>query len=514
MRPKLEHPEGNLQRLGFCTGRLLLLLLLALLSVMAAVSPVSADTCSLADHIRSANTNTSIGGCPQGTSHDIITLSEDITLSEALPPIRGTITFEGNGHTISGDDKFRIFEVSGGALTIRNLTLRNGRAIDASGGAVAIMSGDSHLTVESSSFVGNEADDDGGAIYIRGNAMITRSSFEDNRADDGTGGAIDVDRGASRIENSTFHNNQAWGGGVLGMWRAEVTMTHVTMVDNRSTVRNGDAIDKQEGRLELRNSILVNRALTKDCDGGLDQNIGNLGLDGSCGITQVDDVLLGDLTGSPAYIPLRDYSPAIDAAHPSFCLETDQIGAARPRDGGCDIGAIESTTALPPELPVVPPPSCPLADQITAANTDAPAGGCPAGRGHDVITLTHDIALSKKLPAITSNITIDGNGFSISGRTRFRIFTVNAGKLTIKNLTLSDANDLQGKGGAIFVQNNGAADVIDSTFVNNIALWGGAIAIESGASLNVNSSHFVTNRSGVGGAIYVSSTAGQVYRHE
>jgi len=481
------------------------------------------------DSLYSAITAANAGG------ESAIALTGDITLSGALPAITGSLTIDGAGHSISGDGKYRIFDVVGGRLTLKNATLtdgytsegggairlRNGGTLTVEnstfkdnranrGGAIAMVSDNTRLTAESSSFVGNQADDNGGAIYNHGNATITKSSFLDNGSSDGLGGAIMADSGATQISNSTFHNNQAWGGGVLGEWRADVTMTHVTMVNNRSTVRSSDAIDKQNGIVKLRNSLVVNRGYAIDCSGGLDQNIGNLSLDGHCGVKLGDDALLDDLAGWPAYIPLRDYSPAIDAAHPSFCLDTDQIGAARPHGGGCDIGAIEATSVRPPELPIVPPPPCPLADQITAANTDAPAGGCPAGNGHDVITLTSDISLSKKLPAISSNITIEGNGFSISGKTRFRIFTVNAGKLTIKHLTLSDANNLQGSGGAIFVRSNGAADVNDSTFINNIALWGGAIGIERGARLTVNNSHFVSNRAGEGGAINVSTVAARV----
>ena len=434
-----------------------------------------------------------------------VTLGSDIVLSAPLPPVTGRLTIYGNGHAISGDDRFRIFEVSGGALTIRNLTLWNGRAVNQKGGAIAMMSDDSRLTVERSSFVGNAADDHGGAIYIRGNATITGSSFRDNHSLHGYGGAIYADPGVSEITNSTFHNNQATGGGALAIWRAEVSLTHISMVNNRSTIRDGDAIDKLDGVVKLRNSLLVNPGAAKDCAGALDQNIGNLGMDGSCGIKKVDDALLGNPSRSRTFIPLLDHSPAIDAAHPDFCLASDQLGVARPHGGGCDIGAIESTSARPPALPIVPPPPCSLAEQITAANTDAPAGGCPAGKGHDVIALTRDIALSKKLPAITSNITIEGNGFSISGKTRIPIFTVNAGTLTTTNVTLADANNLQGAGGALFVRNNGAAVVINTIFVDNIALWGGAIAIERGASLAVNNSRFISNRAGTGGAINVSS---------
>ncbi len=439
-----------------------------------------------------------------------IRLGADIILAAPLPPITGELIIEGGGHTISGGGKYRVFDVYGGALTIRNLTLRNGRARDGSGGAITMRSDYSRLTVESSSFVGNATDEDGGAINVRGDALITRSSFLDNFAADGYGGAVYAHSGLSRIANSTFHNNLAIGGGVMAVWRAEVTMTHVTMVNNLSTLRNSDAIDKLDGIVKLRNSIVVNTGEANDCDGGLDQNIGNLSLDGRCGVKFSDHALIGDLSGAPAYFPLRDYSPAIDTAHPSFCLEADQNGTPRPQGDGCDVGAIESTTALPPELPIVPPPGCTLAEQITAANTDAPAGGCPAGRGHDVITLARDIALTRKLPAITSNITIEGNGFSISGNTRFQIFAVNAGKLTIQNLTLSDANHLQGNGGAIFVRSNGAAVVRDSLFVDNIAIRGGAIGIERGGKLTVDNSRLASNRAVAGGAIYVSTTYAKV----
>ena len=81
--------------------------LLCLGALSAAGEPALASVCALADHIRSANANTAVGFCPAGTSHDIITITEDIMLTEPLPPITGTITIEGGGHTISGGRKIR-----------------------------------------------------------------------------------------------------------------------------------------------------------------------------------------------------------------------------------------------------------------------------------------------------------------------------------------------------------------------------------------------------------------------
>ena len=163
---------------------------------------------------------------------------------------------------------------------------------------------------------------------------------------------------------------------------------------------------------------------------------GNFSKDGSCGEFLIVDLLLGEMTGAPGYFPPLDGSPLVDAADPAFCLETDQLGQARPVGGGCDIGAVESATAAPPEASAALT-ECTLAFQILAANTNKAVGGCPAGTSHDIITLTEDITLSEPLPAINGTITIEGNGHTISGDNRFNIFVVVGRTLTINNLTLA-----------------------------------------------------------------------------
>ena len=120
--------------------RFRLIMLIAIAALYAGPGPPAlASVCTLADHIRSANTNTAVGFCPAGTSHDVITIADDITLTKPLPPITGTITIEGGGHTISGDGQFRIFDVSGGNLTVKNVTLAKAKAdfSSASGRAMA-----------------------------------------------------------------------------------------------------------------------------------------------------------------------------------------------------------------------------------------------------------------------------------------------------------------------------------------------------------------------------------------
>ena len=150
---------------------------------------------------------------------------------------------------------------------------------------------------------------------------------------------------------------------------------------------------------------------------------------------------------------------------------------------------------------------CVLADAITAANTDKAVGGCVAGAGADVITLSEDVTLAAELPRITSEITVAGGGFSISGAAAYRIFSVEAsGTLTIERLTLRDARSgpeytpgiVHGDGGAIY--NEGLATISDSAFNGNKAGSGGAIA--NLGRLEVDRSTFVENNGDLGtGAI-------------
>ncbi len=507
-------------------------LLIAVAALYAgSTAPASASVCTLTDHIRSANTNTAVGFCPAGTSHDIITIAEDITLSEPLPPITGTITIEGGGHTISGDGKFRIFDVNGGNLTIKNLTMRAGKA--EKGGAILIRGGSevviSHstlsnnsatyggaitqlgdhrnrLSVDNSSFLNNRADWHAGALEIaRGTVDIKQSSFLDNYSDD-YGGVITNSSATTRIENSTFHNNSArHDAGVLHVFSGDVSLIHVTMVNNflsqpynisGSTITN-HASSPEEGQVSLQNSIVVARGRTA-CFGGLDHYSGNLSTDGSCGYERNATTRLGDLTGSPAYLPLLNHSPAVDAADPEFCLETDQIGTPRPQGGGCDIGAIESTTARPGATPT--PTICNLPDQIIAANTDKAYRSCPAGNGADTIYLIRDYVLSEPLAAIKSEITIEGNGYTIDGGSRFAIFDVIGGKLTVNNVTLTKG--LNAFGGAISLKNGGTAIANNVKFIGNRAGSGGAIGSFFPVYIEVNNSSFVDNfGSNSGGAI-------------
>ncbi len=210
-----------------------------------------------------------------------------------------------------------------------------------SGAAISTNAHSSNATIRNSQFENNRADDYAGAFYaLRGSISITGSSFVKNRAA-AVGGAIYMGGRRLTISNSTFSENYAGGfGGAIDMISGDVVLTHVTMFRNRTGSAGGHAIARNGGRLSLRNSLIVGFG-QGDCEGGLNESRGNFSADGTCGAKPDDNALLEDLSGSPGYHALKDRSPAIGAADPAFCLDTDQLGAARPQVGGCDIGAIE-----------------------------------------------------------------------------------------------------------------------------------------------------------------------------
>ena len=157
--------------------------------------------------------------------------------------------------------------------------------------------------------------------------------------------------------------------------------------------------------------------------------------------------------------------------------------------------------------------NCNLADAIRAANTNKKAGGCPRGRGADTIILTGSITLSSPLPVIKSNITIRGQGFTISGANKYGVFFIrDAREFRVQNLTLSHAlygyrRHARYSGGAIACRSFIRPTIVvrNSVFSHNGALDYGT-AIDCGyASVDVRGSLFENNSGYFAGAIHAEN---------
>lgn len=171
---------------------------------------------------------------------------------------------------------------------------------------------------------------------------------------------------------------------------------------------------------------------------------------------------------------------------------------------------------------------CTLREAITAANTNtasgAIAGECAAGSssGSDTInfSVTGAISLTSALPAINSDMTIDGPGAntltvqrsSAAGTPSIRIFTINSGKsVTITGLTVANGSPKNDGGG---VSNSGTLTLNSCNFYGNSAApndRGGAV-FSNGPSLTLNNCNFggtgagQANTSGSGSAIFSGSS--------
>ena len=359
---------------------MLTLFLTAPLEIVRAASITVDENCSLGDAIEAANQDAAVGGCAAGDGADTIALTGDITLTEALPTMTGDIVIDGNNHTISGDDRYNIFAVAESSLIIRNVTLAQGFSGDFGGGGLyardsqvemidseirnnsagagggggvyfSSSSGAHSLDIVGASFISNSSAGGGGALKINGGAVtIRRSGFSFNSGDQG--GAVENANAALQIENSTFSGNEARLGGGLSSFGAEVTLTHTTWAYNSASERGGAVhLEGWNGTIRLRNTLMAGSRSGGDCSSGLNpdsitENAASLIQDGSCSPALAGDPLLDEVTGSPAYFPLRPGSAAIGRGDARYCLASDQSGTPRAPGDACEIGAYE----VPAEL--------------------------------------------------------------------------------------------------------------------------------------------------------------------
>ena len=117
-------------------------------------------------------------------------------------------------------------------------------------------------------------------------------------------------------------------------------------------------------------------------------------------------------------------------------------------------------------------------------------GECPAGSGADTVDLTADITLDAALPPVTSELSINGHGYTISGNHSHRIFNVQGGKLELSDMTLTEGYSTT-MASAIYLL-DGELALTNVEIVHNRAEVEGAIVNEFGAMV-IDGSAFRNN---------------------
>ncbi len=250
------------------------------LLVPQAVTPANISVkapCTLANAIRAANLDTSVGGCAKGSGADKVVLTGDVLLTNednpdnGLPQITSDVTIRGNNFRVdraSGAPAFRIFDVTTeGRLTLEDVTVANGSLGKARGAGIRAY-GD--LTLENSTVSGNETNDRGGGIFAQGDpypgsgftprVTLINSTVSNNSAQRG-GGIAAYEYSYLDLVGATVAGNEARarGGGFL-LVGGQTTITSSTISGNAATSGAGLRASEYAGVLLTESTVSGNES--------------------------------------------------------------------------------------------------------------------------------------------------------------------------------------------------------------------------------------------------------------
>ncbi|MDM8565856.1 BspA family leucine-rich repeat surface protein [Candidatus Halobeggiatoa sp. HSG11] len=476
--------------------------------------------------LREAITYASIGDT---ITFDSSIAGQTIILSSQLT-IDKNLTIDGTRQNIivSGGNSTRIFYVDASSnvltdFTIINLTLVNA-VVSGDGGAMIIGSGDGTpaltVTISNSTFSDNQATTGkGGALYTALGATnatvnIDSSTFTNNTAGN-EGGAVYNYSGTTNIRNSTFLGNSTTCGVCYNTVKGEFP----------TNIYNSTFSGNTGGQFVLKANMVYNtivRGITSGTMCNAPTTADNLVQDGSCNGNTADP-LLGTLQnngGLTDTMALQTGSPAIDAGDNATCETADQRGISR-KDGkqsgiaDCDIGAFEYEPTVIANLVVDNLDD--IDDAIVTAGNNTLLEAITYANAGDTITFDNSIAggiirLNNRL-LIDKDLTIDGGtqNITVSGDTDgdgtgdVRVFKITSSTVTLNDLTITKGKDdntsyadgIELSGGALTINR-----CVLSDHYNNG--WGGAI--RTSGTTTINDSIFSGNHA-FGGAAFYGSTA-------
>jgi hypothetical protein len=425
--------------------------------------------------------------------------------------------------------------VSSGLLTLNQTDLSGNTSAKNGGGLCgrAGISPSDTVTIIESKLNANVAALDGGAIWWgnAGELVITASALTKNVSTAGFGGALMFESGSSSIVNSTISGNRALSGAALLAAFGDNKLINNTFAANTATLGSGSAVRVIGGTTKMRNMIIANNSATTDVSGA-NSNITSLGnnLIGQPGIiisfsTANNDVLgtaansldaklrpLGNHGGATETMPPFADSPAINAGsncvlnqscatdNLSFNLTTDQRGKSRSgatTDFVVDIGAVESQAAV-----VINRNDSGTGSLRSFVDDPLPYDRIRFGdqflTGSPTITVATPISINRALD-ITG---ISPARVAVSGNNAVRTFQIGSnGDVALKNISITAGNAGGGEGGNI--RNAGTLRMENCAFSNGVTTAnGGGIANVAGAKLFMDRCGFTGNQAGTtGGAI-------------
>ncbi|MEM8758070.1 MAG: right-handed parallel beta-helix repeat-containing protein [Planctomycetota bacterium] len=195
----------------------------------------------------------------------------DVTIENANPGAGEVIIFG------QGLDRVLLLPSGAGSdIVLRDLVFEGGLALPGgSGGGLAVSAGNSAV-IERCVFRNNEADRDGGGLFIAGTATVRDSVFENNiSGDDGGGIFIGGTSVSATLEDLTISANQSLssGGGIAYESVGErASFTRLTIENNMSASRGGGFAvlgGSTAGIVRIDDSVFIGNSSTNSNSGAL-----------------------------------------------------------------------------------------------------------------------------------------------------------------------------------------------------------------------------------------------------
>ena len=290
-------------------------------------------------------------------------------------------------------------------VSLENTTV-NGNTAAQAGGGVFLGTSVLMATFKDSTISGNTAGASGGGIEDEAATLTaTNSVFDNNKANNGNGGGLDVANGTNQtvgLTNVTFRSNSVagsfnagtgFGGGLGASSNSTLDLFNCLFVDNTAGVEGG-GLQQIQGTLSIFESQFTGNVAS--AGGG-----GALGFDGSAftisGSTFDNNQASGD--GGGVFI----VSLSTGASGASLLVNDIFTGNTATQGGAIDVGGTEPVSILN--------------DTITGNSASEAVGGLFAG---SPVTLQNSI-IAGNSPAIQPDITFAGgltdNGGNLIGST-------------------------------------------------------------------------------------------------
>ncbi len=216
---------------------------LSVVSTQAATITVTSNANSGAGTLRQAIADSANGGTidfnlPAGAT---ITLGSTLTINKSL-----TIVGPGVSRLyVSGNDLYRVFDVTSGTSFISGMTVCNGKVTDTNGAGIRINSGAAlsldQCTIANNNTVASGMDAEAGGIYNdQGTLTLNRCQVANNNVTRTTsgpntfGGGLSAYFAQTALYNSTIINNSARIGGAINGYSGTLTFSNVTIYGNNS----------------------------------------------------------------------------------------------------------------------------------------------------------------------------------------------------------------------------------------------------------------------------------------